>query len=449
LTNIRWFSRFVNTRTWNAAMLTPKDYNRLVTQQLSEPVVFKNKLQAVCEDSSEWRCIRWSDQQWLELFKEEPLKVRFGRLKSEADEPQWEGTCPTSTLKFSDILAWSKTSKADYVTDDGDKVEPSTHWAYYDYVYMKDHDVLSGLADLVSWRQFGFASRGLDESSLWVGTAGSYTPCHQDTFGCNLVAQLRGRKRWTLLSPDCDLYDTRVPYEESSVYSKVDFTAIDAQRFALMKGYQYKVVILEPGDVLFVPKHWWHFAEAMDFSISINTWIELQSDVEDKVKEAIVQQKVASICMGIDSTDVLARLLNPNMFEIVTSSAEYLNECITARMDEFICSEYFTRKFGEASVQKISRALVSIQVLESNHIEKLESLSFEDYVNLRESESLQRETSPESRKEPSKLNKISERSNSAFLLEIYVESATCRRVIKQAFDELVKGLQAHKTLGSL
>ena len=36
-------------------------------------------------------------------------------------------------------------------------------------------------------------------------------------------------------------------------------------------------VTLDPGDVLFVPKKWWHYVQSLDTSISINTWIELVS----------------------------------------------------------------------------------------------------------------------------------------------------------------------------
>ena len=36
-------------------------------------------------------------------------------------------------------------------------------------------------------------------------------------------------------------------------------------------------VTLAPGDVLFVPKKWWHYVQSLDTSISINTWIELVS----------------------------------------------------------------------------------------------------------------------------------------------------------------------------
>ena len=35
------------------------------------------------------------------------------------------------------------------------------------------------------------------------------------------------------------------------------------------------LVVLEPGETLLVPRHWWHLVENLETSISVNTWIEL------------------------------------------------------------------------------------------------------------------------------------------------------------------------------
>lgn len=36
-------------------------------------------------------------------------------------------------------------------------------------------------------------------------------------------------------------------------------------------------ITLEPGDLLYVPRHWWHYVESIeeDPTVSINTWVEL------------------------------------------------------------------------------------------------------------------------------------------------------------------------------
>jgi oxalate decarboxylase/phosphoglucose isomerase-like protein (cupin superfamily) len=39
------------------------------------------------------------------------------------------------------------------------------------------------------------------------------------------------------------------------------------------------VVTLKPGDVLFVPRHWWHYVENVGTAVSINSWIPLVSVV--------------------------------------------------------------------------------------------------------------------------------------------------------------------------
>lgn len=99
------------------------------------------------------------------------------------------------------------------------------YWVYADYKYMcnvcKD---IPQILDAVDWGMFGFEGRGGYDSVLWVGSEGGCTPCHYDSYGYNLVAQLSGQKRWTLFSPEDSkmMYPTRVPFEELSIFSEVD-----------------------------------------------------------------------------------------------------------------------------------------------------------------------------------------------------------------------------------
>ena len=58
----------------------------------------------------------------------------------------------------------------------------------------------------------------------------------------------------------------------------------NADETLLQKASGYEVV-LEPGQVLYVPKHWWHYVECESTAISVNTWIELVS--QNKIQSDI------------------------------------------------------------------------------------------------------------------------------------------------------------------
>lgn len=134
-------------------------------------------------------------------------------------------------------------------------------------------------------------------SVFWMGSLGSFTDCHYDTYGCNLVCQIRGNKQWILFPPDNTnyLYPTRIPYEESSVYSSVDFNNPDTNRFPQLTRASPYVVTLSPGDALFVPRHWWHFVKTVDgeetddrCSLSINLWLDDPAvDNEQRIFECL------------------------------------------------------------------------------------------------------------------------------------------------------------------
>lgn len=210
------------------------------------------------------------------------------------------------------------------------------------------------------------------------------------------VAQLHGSKKWVLFPPadTASLSATRVPYEESSVFSRVDarrpdlgrygvpsccescvsaervtiggvlpygaplfwhcsvcslcssnairqlvpvglydadcFTSAVLLRFACSEdgevlnpsSYAHPsssrpsalhsrfpqfaeahplVATLEPGDVLFVPNHWWHFVEAVETSLSVNVWLKAPGDPENRCSESVARVLMTSLSGGLDA----------------------------------------------------------------------------------------------------------------------------------------------------
>lgn len=115
------------------------------------------------------------------------------------------------------------------------------------------------------------------------------------------------RKQWILFPPTDtnNLYPTRIPYEESSVFSSVDFRTPDLRVYPLLQRTTPHVVELSAGDILFVPHLWWHFVrvteEDSDKScISINTWI-YNDCYESSLKESIVRLLTTSLFTTLKS----------------------------------------------------------------------------------------------------------------------------------------------------
>jgi lysine-specific demethylase 8 len=107
----------------------------------------------------------------------------------------------------------------------------------------------------------------------WLGPRGAITSLHNDDEN-NLLAQIYGRKRAVLYSPDdrCHLYPNS-KYDCGTECCDVDVGKPDLQlhpKFAKAQAYE---VILEPGDVLFIPIFWYHYVETVSTSISINYFV--------------------------------------------------------------------------------------------------------------------------------------------------------------------------------
>lgn len=153
--------------------------------QSRTPLVFHGRIQS-------WPMLGYSTADWANLFGAQLLDCRVGlRYSDDGDEPQWEGRSVTLRCTYTNLVKWSREQAELKISEEGGLLDPSQHFLYFGYQYMKDlfgdnKDILRA----ADWTVLGQAGRDGTQSTFWLGTAGSHTPCHYDTYGCNLVAQV-------------------------------------------------------------------------------------------------------------------------------------------------------------------------------------------------------------------------------------------------------------------
>jgi hypothetical protein len=105
----------------------------------------------------------------------------------------------------------------------------------------------------------------------WIGARGTVSGLHRDV-GDNVLAQIRGRKLVHLVAPaDDELCYVSRKYDFLTECSEVDLDHWDAARHPRFADADVGELVLEPGDVLFIPTGWWHHTRALDTSISVNS----------------------------------------------------------------------------------------------------------------------------------------------------------------------------------
>lgn len=64
------------------------------------------------------------------------------------------------------------------------------------------------------------------------------------------------------------------------------------------------VVTLKPGDVLFVPHHWWHYVENIGVAVSVNSWIPLVIIVCMCTKNCVAQSFPSKEDSSLDGQEI-------------------------------------------------------------------------------------------------------------------------------------------------
>jgi hypothetical protein len=112
----------------------------------------------------------------------------------------------------------------------------------------------------------------LRQVNLWIGTAGNVTPLHYDAAN-NFLAQIKGRKRIHLFHPSqSDLLYPNATRQNDNNTSQVLLLKPDFDKHPRFKEAVARECILQPGEMLYIPPHWWHHVESLDVAISLNFW---------------------------------------------------------------------------------------------------------------------------------------------------------------------------------
>jgi LPS sulfotransferase NodH len=99
---------------------------------------------------------------------------------------------------------------------------------------------------------------------LWFGPAGTATPLHHEVSNI-LLAQVVGRRRYRLVPPAQWQY----VYNNCGVFSDVDCERPDFGRHPKFRHATVVDVVVQPGEVLFMPVGWWHHVRALDVSMTV------------------------------------------------------------------------------------------------------------------------------------------------------------------------------------
>jgi lysine-specific demethylase 8 len=116
--------------------------------------------------------------------------------------------------------------------------------------------------------------------NLWIG-ARTRSGLHYDPMD-NCLLQLHGSKVAILAAPADrrNLY----PFADNVAKSRIDPEAPDAARFPRVQEATFFTGELAPGDLLYIPRGWWHFLRAPASSISLNLWHEPALTLGDELR---------------------------------------------------------------------------------------------------------------------------------------------------------------------
>ncbi len=109
--------------------------------------------------------------------------------------------------------------------------------------------------------------------NVWMGTPGTRSGLHFDPAD-NLIAMFHGSKAFMLVGPECP--DRVYPIRANPTKSPVDPASMDWKQYPRVRKARLHIDVLRQGEILCLPRGWWHYLVALELTINATCWFTWQ-----------------------------------------------------------------------------------------------------------------------------------------------------------------------------
>ena len=262
--------------------------SNLSYEEFAKKYLYPNKPVVVTDALRQWKALsRWTP----EFFKNEFGTMKFAINDSEVGQSSYKNGAGREFVmsQFIDqVLASTDEKPAPYFRNQilydlfptlKQDIQPLPD--YFLPNWLPDHYLLKPVREILN--------RGAAIEIYIGGKGGAFPILHYDGAGTHaFLMQIYGRKQYIVYPPDQEKYLYPSPEKINlSLINSVEHP--DLQRFPLFANAKPIIFVLEPGELLFVPSHWWHTAKMLTPSITISinvlnesNWHELVSYVASR-----------------------------------------------------------------------------------------------------------------------------------------------------------------------
>ncbi len=248
-------------------------------QEFAKNYLYANKPVIITDVLRDWPALRrWSP----EFFKQEFGNMKFTLnedLKGKAGyKANGNGAVEYTMDRFIDrVLSSTEENPAPYFRNQilydlfpslKQDIEPLPE--YFKPNWLPDRYMVKYVGEVLN--------RGAALELYIGGKGGAFPVLHYDGAGAHaFLMQVYGQKEFIIYPPNQEKFLYPSPEKENlSQVNSVDKP--DLQKFPLFAKAEPTVFILQPGEMLFIPSHWWHTTKMLSPSISISANVVNQSN---------------------------------------------------------------------------------------------------------------------------------------------------------------------------